>query len=264
MKDSKQELLSFLADNTFQKIGLLGHTSADPDALAACFGMKFLLEKMHPSSEIDVLIDNYNKPSQKLIEYIDEPYLENTKKNYDLIIIVDVNSPEQLGKFTEVVMDTPANKRIIIDHHSPSDFAQKEVQIAYIEDKRTSTAEMITELLFDLDLSPPSKILTILLSGILYDSRRFYSLNLELVTILKKMLEGGAKYSLARDLIQREIGLSERFARLKSAKRSEYERIHGWIIVWTLVGAFEGSSARALIDVGADVVLVYSRRKNLS
>ena len=259
---SKKKLIKKLKNSKFNSLAIIGHKSVDPDAVAASFGMKFLIEQLHPKTIVDVLIDGISDPTKEIFQYFNLNYFDEIKKKYDFLVIVDVNVPTQLGKFKELVLSKEKEKIIIIDHHSISDFSKDETITSYIDDERTSTSEMICEIMFDLNLKPSKDLMTLLMSGILYDSRRFFSLNKPLLKIVEKMFDYEVDYDLAINLIQRDYDNSEKIARLKCASRLHTQKLHGWQIAWSRIGSHEGTCARSILDLGADVALIYSLRKN--
>ncbi|MCK5185449.1 MAG: DHH family phosphoesterase [Candidatus Heimdallarchaeota archaeon] len=256
----KRKFLKRVKKGNFDNIAIVGHSSIDPDSIASAFGMDFLVKKLHSSINVDILVDGISKHTTKVMDYFVKEYKVESKNKYDLIIIVDVNVPSQLGKFLELIQSHDKKNIILIDHHSHTDFADSNTSIAYIDEERTSTAEMVLELILELSLKPPEKLLNILLSGILYDSRRFYSLNQKTLDLVNKMFQLGVNYDVAVSLIQKRLEDSERIARIKCVSRIQYEKIQEWILVWSRVGSHEGSSARAILNVGADVALIYSTR----
>jgi len=256
----KRKFLKRIKKGDFDNIAIIGHSSVDPDSIASAFGMEFIVKELHSSINVDVLVDGISKHTSKLMKYYDKQYKVETKNKYSLIIIVDVNVPSQLGKFLELIQSHDKKNVILIDHHTHTDFADSNTSIAYIEENRTSTAEMVLELILELSIKPPENLLNILLSGILYDSRRFYSLNQKTLDLVNKMFQQGVNYDIAVSLIQKRLEESERIARIKCASRIQYEKIQDWILVWSRVGSHEGTSARAILDLGADVALIYSTR----
>lgn len=259
---SQKLILKKLKDKSLKKCAIIGHTSADPDAIAAAVGIDYILKTLHKQISVDILMDGISNPTKELISHFKINIQEDADENYDLIVIVDVNVPTQFGKFKDLVLNHKKEQLIIIDHHSRNEFSMNSVSLSLIEDERTSTAEMITELIFELNLKPDEEILTILLAGIIYDSRRFFKLNKKLLNILVKMFEIGVNYELANSLLQKDYDYSEKIARLKCASRLKLQKIHGYMIAWSRIGSHEGSSARAILDLGADVALIYSTRKN--
>lgn len=258
----REKLVEKLTKGSYNSIAIIGHRSVDPDAVASAYGMEFILRSFHPEAEIDILIDGISKTATSILEYYSEPYLTTSEKKYDLIVIVDVNVPNQLGVFMDLVLSHAREKLVIIDHHTKTDFSENDVSIAYIEEERTSAAEMISELIFDLDLQPEVKLLNTLLSGIIFDSRRFFSLNPKLLSLISKMFNHGVDYDFAVGLNQKNFDYSTKIARIKCASKLHLTKIKDWLIVWSAIGSFEGTSARALLDLGADVALIYSKRKN--
>ncbi|NHJ41298.1 MAG: hypothetical protein FK731_14800, partial [Asgard group archaeon] len=149
------------------------------------------------------------------------------------------------------------------DHHTPTEFSES-LKNVYIKEDMTSTAEMVIDMIFDANINPDKSLLTILMAGIIYDSRRFYSINIPLIKLIEKMMKLGADYNQAVNLIQKKLDISEKIARLKCAARMRYFRAKDWVIVWSKVGSHEGTSARGIIELGADVALIYSKRKKLT
>ncbi len=258
----REKLIEKLTKGSYNSIAIIGHRSVDPDAVSSAFGIEFILRNFHPESSIDVLIDGISKSAISLLDYYSKPYLTTSDKKYDLIVIVDVNVPNQFGVFKELILSHAKEKLVIIDHHTKTDFSENNVSIAFVEEERTSATEMVSELIFDLDLKPDIKLLNTLLSGIIFDSRRFYSLSPNLLSLIDKMFKFGVDYDLAVKLNQRNFDQSTKVARIKCASRLHLHKIEDKLIVWSSIGSHEGSSARAILDLGADVALIFSRRKN--
>jgi nanoRNase/pAp phosphatase (c-di-AMP/oligoRNAs hydrolase) len=253
-------LLKILKNQQLKKVAILGHTSIDPDSIASAFGMACLLKNLNKKIQIDILVNGIGKHTNELLKFYNQPYLTKPEPPYDLIIIVDVNVKSQLGTFQELVLKQDKKDIIIIDHHTPTEFSET-IKNRYIQEEKSSTAEMVVDLLFDLNIKPEKSLLTILIAGIIYDSRRFYSMNIELLNIVEKMLKLGGDYDKANNLIQKKLDFSERIARLKCASRMRYFRTSDWLIVWSNIGSHEGTSARGIIELGADVAIIYSKRK---
>lgn len=257
------QLINELRSRQFQSVAIMGHNSVDPDSIASTFAMAFILEHLQPKAAIDILVDGASPHSTKLMDFYNREYLTETDKEYDLLIIVDVNVLIQLGKFKSLVEKHLEKGVIIIDHHTPSELSEKNT-LAFIDENKSSTAEMIAELIIELGLKPPKKLLTALLAGIIYDSRRFYHLNLSLLQTTGTLIELGGDYDLAVSLLQNPLEPPEKIARLKCAARLHLEKLNDWLIAWSRVGSYEGSAARGILDLGADVALVYTKRKKLT
>lgn len=263
MLTNKKKLLRKLKDQQLKKVAILGHTSIDPDSIASAFAMAYLLKKINQKSHIDILVDGVGKHTEEILRYYDHPISKEAEPPYDLIIIVDVNVKSQLGVFQELVLQQNKEDIILIDHHTPTEFSNT-FKNKYTQEEKTSTAEIVIDLLFEANINPDKSLLTILMAGIIYDSRRFYSINIPLIKLIEKMLKLGVDYDQANSLIQKKLDISERIARLKCASRMRYFRTNNWLIVWSKVGSHEGISARGMLDLGADIALIYSKRKKLT
>ncbi|TFF85132.1 hypothetical protein EU523_00415 [Candidatus Heimdallarchaeota archaeon] len=257
-----EQLLDFIQQKDFQTVAIIGHTSADPDAIGAAVGVKFILKKLKPDTEIDLLMDGISTPTMNLVEYLETSFKETTNKSYDVIFLVDVNVPNQLGCFEELVVSHPKDRLIIIDHHTPTSFVKEHSILSQIKDSSSSASELVTRLIYQYDLKPNEKLLTALLTGILYDSRRFYRMDLPLVNVLQKMFDSGVDHNHAVAMLQRPLGFSEKIARVKCASRLRIHRFGDWIVVESKIGAHEGTAGRGLLSLGADAAIVYSTRKN--
>ena len=256
-----KKLIELLLKNDYQSIAIISHTSADPDSIASAFGMDFILKQLHPKVTVDILIDEIGLHVSNIIDYYKMPILNKANKNYDLFIIVDVNVLTQIGIFQDLILKQNKNSLLIIDHHTTSNFS-KAINYTFIDEQKTSTSEIVTKLIFELALKPDVKLLNVLLAGIIYDSRRFLILNFEQLKLLEKMFNSGVDYKAAIKLIQLKKEDSERIAHIKCASRLFLNKIDSWLIVWSTVGSFEGSSAKAIVDLGADVAIIYSIQKN--
>jgi len=103
-----------MKEGNFDNIAIVGHSSIDPDSIASAFGMEFIVKELHSSINVDVLVDGISKHTSKVMEYFDKEYKVETTSKYDLIIIVDVNVPSQLGKFLELIQSHDKKSIIIL------------------------------------------------------------------------------------------------------------------------------------------------------
>ncbi|MCX8170297.1 MAG: DHHA1 domain-containing protein, partial [Candidatus Methanomethyliaceae archaeon] len=95
-----------------------------------------------------------------------------------------------------------------------------------------------------------------LLTGIIYDSRRFLIKPKSSFLCAYELINRGADLERALQFLTLELEFSERMAKLKGCARIRLFRISSWIIAITHVGAFEASVARSLVDIGADIAFV--------
>ena len=94
------------------------------------------------------------------------------------------------------------------------------------------------------------------MAGITFDTKYLSLGDSETFSILSDLLEGVGNISEIRSLIETETSVSEKIARLKTAQRTELHLINDWIIVFSEIGSFHSSGARALLSLGADLAVV--------
>jgi nanoRNase/pAp phosphatase (c-di-AMP/oligoRNAs hydrolase) len=74
------------------------------------------------------------------------------------------------------------------------------------------------------------------------------------------LIDAGVNAQEALALLSIPMEESERIARLKASKRIKLLKIGEWLIVLSHVGAYQASAARALISLGAHVVIVAGQK----
>ncbi len=244
------EILEFLQEEKISHVGIFTHQNADPDSISSAIGLKNLLLHFIPKLSIVLIADSLSKLSKKVLSHKDEEiFLENIPANLEAIFLCDTNNPSQLGNISleqYIIQKTPI---FIIDHHSFHEFSKKAKQ-TIIHDA-TSTAEIITQLHDELEIELSPEISTLLIAGILFDTRRFRYLSPNTLRITQSLIKRGGDYEKALKMLQTDLSISERVARLKGAARSIVHKEGANVYVVSYVNSFEASVARALIDVGA-------------
>ena len=163
-------------------IFLMAHKNLDLDALGSSIGMLKYLEKRR--KQVYLIIDDRTHEAgvEKVLRELEgclnivrsdnlDDYL-NEKSNKNLLIVLDTNK-------TELVQSEKALKKIenklVIDHHDLGRTTIKNATII-VDNKISSTCEMITNLIEYYDIDIDSYYATILLAGIVLDTNN-YTLN---------------------------------------------------------------------------------------
>ena len=108
----------------------------------------------------------------------------------------------------------------------------------------------------ELDQPIDSDTANLLLTGMLFDTRRFFYADSNTLTAAIRLIAAGADYDeCVRSLLIRP-DRSERIARLKAAGRVKVHLVGDWIVAVSKINAFEASACRGLIELGADVSIV--------
>ncbi|MBS7247412.1 MAG: DHH family phosphoesterase [Candidatus Jordarchaeales archaeon] len=257
MRRELKTLRRFLGRKSI-KVAVICHQNADPDALCSAYALECLAWAMGCRAEFSTLSDEVSSITANIAEELKIDYsTSNDLESFDKFIVVDAGTPEQLGKFHDAPFMRPT---MVIDHHVLN---HKDIFSSFIVDHNaTATAEIITKLFEVARIRPSEKASTALLIGILYDSRNFYIATPKTLRAAAFLIENGADYTAAQEALKGTMDRAERVARLKAAKRAELIDINGWIIVFTQVGSYEASAGRGLIELGADVAIVGSERKD--
>ena len=157
-----------------------------------------------------------------------------------------------MGKYSDNVLKKDI---VIVDHHEGGDLGEK----ALLEIKTSmasSTSEIVYAIGVDLGITFSTRVLELLLSGIVFDSKRFIIAKPTTFRIVADIIDSGVDYSKIIQLFNIRSDLSERIARLKASMRARHYRVKNIIVSLTEVGAFEASVARGLLELGSDVVFV--------
>jgi phosphoesterase RecJ-like protein len=248
-------LRSLLAESSRPLI--LGHQNADPDAVCAMIAFAKLYRLINPEGFPVLIADDMSRLSHQVLDTFvsGESIQESERIEGDLVILIDTNSVFQLGpKFQKIPRDP--NKTIVIDHHEINPETEGLSVHRLVRSDRSSTCEIITNLFEDYRIPIDPMTANLLLTGIIFDTRRFYFADVLTLKTAIRLMEYGAVYEQCIKALLMRPDRSERIARLKAAGRVKIHTIGDWVIVTSKIGAFEASACRAFVDMGADVAIV--------
>ena len=161
---------------------LMAHRNLDLDALGSQIGMNMILKRK--KKECYIIIDDkqHEMGVEKVLRELEgciniikseeiENYM-NSNLSKNLLIVLDTNKTD-LVQNKNVLQKIP--KKVVIDHHEIGKTSIKDA-ILIIDNKVSSTCEMIANLIEYYDVEIESYYATILLSGIVLDTNN-YTLN---------------------------------------------------------------------------------------
>ena len=161
---------------------LMAHRNLDLDALGSQIGMNMILKRK--KKECYIIIDDkqHEMGVEKVLRELEgciniikseeiEKYM-NSNLSKNLLIVLDTNKTD-LVQNKNVLQKIP--KKVVIDHHEIGKTSIKDA-ILIIDNKVSSTCEMIANLIEYYDVEIESYYATILLSGIVLDTNN-YTLN---------------------------------------------------------------------------------------
>jgi nanoRNase/pAp phosphatase (c-di-AMP/oligoRNAs hydrolase) len=236
---------------------IIGHQNADPDAVCSMLAVRALYLQINPKGEPTLVCADVSRLSKKILSSFESTVEigDFSEESHDLIVLLDTNSRLQLGPRVSTLLREPS-QTLVIDHHEENPDIGLIADYAVINTHASSTCEIVFNIFQDLNLEMDAHTANLLLTGMVFDTRRFFYSNKDSLEVALKLIELGADYQACVNSLIIRPDRSERIARLKAAGRLNMRTIGDWIVVTTRVKAFEASACRGLIDLGADVAIV--------
>ncbi|MDG6221088.1 MAG: DHHA1 domain-containing protein, partial [Candidatus Thermoplasmatota archaeon] len=236
------------------RVLVLPHSNADPDALSSALALSLCVENVDWG-----LPEGCNKPSKKLLSMMEiEEKSDFSLEGYDWILCVDSSLPEMMGPYSFLA---EKENVAVLDHHAAS--AGWEKVLYHTDESKGSAAEMVYDLLKLLSLPISKKAAMLLACGIYSDTASFrYATNSALAAFLDMAVEHDFNVSDVSAMLSADMEISEKISHVKAAQRIKMLRKKDFIILGTRISAFEGSTARMMLGIGADVAFVGSQSKD--
>lgn len=254
-------------------VTILTHSNADPDALSAACALHQAVARTNVEKKVEVLIpEGVGAESKALLDLcrdsgtsieIVRRGMRLESKNRDLCVLVDTASFEQLKWLKEVLRE--CKTVAVIDHHYHQDLGSlsrgsEPNLILVVEPSATSACELVYLVLERLGVNIDASMASLLLAGILWDTRRFMRANPTSFLIAARLLECGANYNSIIKLLEVERPSHNRVARIKCLLRHRGFRVavgdKDLYVAFSEVGAFESDCANMLVNAGYDIALV--------
>ena len=236
---------------------ILGHQNADPDAVCSMIAFARLYRTLNPGGTPQLAAEDISRLSTQVLK-IFQPKMKisgTPESDHDLLILLDTNSRFQLGDTLQHIPENPS-KTIVIDHHERNPEIDLIAKHQILHDDKSSTCEIMANIYSDLGVQIDASTANLLLTGMIFDTRRFFYADLETLSTAMNLIEAGADYEKCVRSLLIKPDRSERIARLKAATRVKVHLIGDWIVATSKINAFEASACRGLIELGADVAIV--------
>lgn len=240
-----------------QRVVLLCHRNADPDALGSAYAFSQLLKKIRSNLKVEVApAQGASKISREIVKTIQMEITSSPRiEEADVIFLLDTSTIEQLGPWKSRLQSTET-PIIVIDHHAIHPETEKLAQLTIIHEDTASTCEIVYEMYKQEKIQPAKKTAQALFWGIAFDTKHFLIANSTTFKTIAELVDCGVDAKDALKLLRTSMESSERISRLKAAKRLKLIRIGEWLITIARVSSFQASAARALISLGAHVAVV--------
>ncbi len=266
LNSKKKVLLNFLKD---KNLLITTHDLADLDGFISGIALKYYFETHFPNQNIQLMVSGLSNHTKSFVNQfsIKFPNFKFTFQEHiklsdiDVIVIVDSNNLDQIKLFNNSDLDIPF---IFIDHHLnlQKNYPGNVFSFNLIYDNYSSTSEMVLELFNDSDIKLPLPYKYLLTSAILTDSGFLKYGNTGTIKNLYNILQDQIEIQDVLPLLEREIDISEKIARIKALQRVKLIRINNWLIGLSHLSSFSASAASILTKVGFDIGIVVSEDKS--
>ena len=205
LKRLKKELRTSIKHAS--NIYIIGHNYTDLDAFGAAIGISLIVSKLNKKSFIimddKVLEKGVNKALlgvKNKFNFIKSSSIKKEELSNSLLIIVDTNKKHLISVDTSMF-----SKTVIIDHHDTDRNTIKE-SISFIDTSKSSTCEIVTDLIKLFNVKLDTSISNILLSGIVLDTNNFIlRANCDTFKSATYLLSNGASTTSVQYLLKQDI-----------------------------------------------------------
>jgi nanoRNase/pAp phosphatase (c-di-AMP/oligoRNAs hydrolase) len=180
---------------------------------------------------------------------------------FDAIFTVDTNTLQQLGSLHHPV-EKSGKPLVVIDHHAIHPETRMRADLLISDDKATSACEVVLKLYDAAKLRMTKRDALAAFLGLAYETGHFSIATTRSLKLACKLVDLGVDGTEALKIIRVPMDNSERIARLKSARRMNWDSIDGWLVAATVVGSYHASVARSLISLGAHLAIVGGEKKD--
>lgn len=240
---------------------LLCHINADPDAVGAALAFSQLLKRLRPSLNIEIAApQGPSRLSKFVFQALSTKLTQNPNiESADAFVMLDTNTIQQLGEWSERIKASKA-ALIVIDHHASHPETERLATLSVADENVSSTCEIVYRLFKEAGVELTQTEAKALFLGIAFDSRHFALASSATFKAIADLIDTGVKAEETLSLLSMPMDSSERIARLKASRRSKLLRINNWLVALSNVSAYQASAARAMIALGAHVVVVAGQR----
>lgn len=235
-------------------VRVVTHRNADVDAAAAALTLGYVLST-YGSTSIDVCTpEGVDSVAKRVLTGLGFGIPESGACSGSRLLFVDVSSLSQVGpvEFRECA---------VVDHHVSSELVGKCSPALYDPEARASSA-LVAEVLVDSGWSIPRGYATLLLAGIMYDTRFLRLLSPRVLRVVARLIELGGDVDAVQSLMaQPEPPYAERVASLRGlARLGVYAVDQALLVAITCLGAYESTALRRILESGADVAIAIAAR----
>jgi nanoRNase/pAp phosphatase (c-di-AMP/oligoRNAs hydrolase) len=244
----------FVEAETLRRVAIVCHRNADADSYLSAYALAALFASVSPQATVDIITpDGMGIVAQRLRETFTSETLEESDRDYDLFVAVDIGHTALLKGWLEKIKASRAFK-VLVDHHPVQKDSIYDSQV--VDPGATSASEVVYCIFRERGITPQKVVAQALLVGIMSDSQHLAIAGEATLRAVVALLENGADLLEARRILRSPPDYGEVIARLKGAKRSRIFKVGDWVVVTSHIGSFQAQVARGLVSLGADVAVV--------
>ena len=255
------EILKIIDETQAHFILLLCHHNSDPDALCSAYAFQALLKNFKPEVTVEIGTgQGISRLSKHLLRFV--PINVNLNPNVEraqVIVLLDTNTIQQLGKLSARV-ENSQTPILVVDHHAAHPETERMANLCVTNEEAASTCEIVYDFYKQTSTKPDLDVAKALFLGIAFDTRHFVLANSSTFQTIAELCDVGVNAQEVVSLLSLPMDFSERVARIKACRRATLLKVGDWIVALSHVSAYQASSARALIDLGAHVAAVAGQR----
>ena len=214
-----------LSELSNKKVLITTHDQVDLDGFTSCVLLKYFLETYFENIQVDLFFSRLSKFT------ID--FLTRLEKIYPNISYSIENSKNYLN-----------------------------IEFIIILDSFTSTAEILFKIFMHYKIEIPIEFRYLLIAAIYTDTGGFRNANNNTFHHISDILDNNMKFQDFLMLIEKENDFPKKVAIIKGLQRVKIKKVNTWLIGISQVGSYTSSVASALLQIGFDVSIVYSKGAN--
>jgi len=256
-----KEIAKFLSEacKRGQRILVLCHHNADPDAVGSSLALAGALEQLGAKARAGVS-ENLSVAAKNVLEAFSQTIAVDPPLDADIVVLVDTSSLEHLGELGEKLKHK-SHQIVVVDHHRPVEEMRKLAKLYFVREDAASEAEIILPLIRELGTKVTREAASLLLAGIVSDTGQFRLAKGETFRVVSELVEAGADYGRVLGAMRLPEDRSKQVAMLKAAQRLELHKIDERLVVFSELSSFEADAAAMFVRMGADVAVVGSEEK---
>ncbi|NOZ82058.1 MAG: hypothetical protein GXO63_02815 [Candidatus Micrarchaeota archaeon] len=241
-----KSITDFITSLKGKRVLILTHHNADVDAMASAIALKKCLEMLGSAAEIGVP-ESVSKLAQSI--FGDEAVINPDCGKYDAVITVDCSSDDQLKGVKNLRVDA------VIDHHPPGNIKAK---ISFIDPSSRSTSQMVYNIIKKLNCVN-REIQEAIALGIITDTAHLRLADRKVFSVLADL---DVEFPKLFKKLETTPDISERVANIKAAKRMDIYKFGDVLVVFSVLGSHEAVACRNLVKLGADIAVVFAKKKD--